>query len=110
MAQLFTQGFIDDMNFYKVVTQLDSNEIFAIFNIVNKTGHNAIYDMQIELLNLPESDGPVLEEYTERFLKVCFSNFYEEFELKEQVPNKKGIRIRDFILHNKNPNNIFLKN
>lgn len=109
LFHLFTQGFIDDMNFYKEVTQLDSNEIFAIFDIVNQTGHNAIYEMQRELMNLPESDGRVLEKYVERFLKVCFSDFYKEFELKEQVPNKNGIRIRDFILHNKNPNNIFLK-
>lgn len=109
LYHLFTQGFIDDINFYKEVTLLNSNEIFAIFDLLNKTGHNQIYAMQRELLDLPESDGPILEDYVGRFLTVCFSNFYEEFDLKRQVENQKAIRIRDFIIYNKNPNSIFLK-
>lgn len=101
----FTEG----IQIYKEVTGLNEQQIYSIIDLLKTTGDSEIYNFKKELIYMNLSDGKVLEIYIERFLKLCFGDCYDNLMLKAQVPSRKGVRRRDFIIYNNNSNNPFLK-
>lgn len=102
-------GFTEGIQIYKEITGLNDLQIFSIIDLLKTTGDSEIYDFKKELIYMNLSDGKVLEKYFERFLRLCFGDCYDNLMLKSQVPSRRGLRRRDFIIYNNNSNNPFLK-
>ncbi|MGI1801824.1 hypothetical protein ACRPLQ_25405 [Priestia sp. TRN 1309] len=102
-------NFTSSIDFYQKVASLETKEIFGVFDILKTTVITEIYQLQKELVDIPESNGNAFEDYVEKFLDICFSPYYEEFNLRVQNSNIDGVRRRDFIIDNSNSNNAFLR-
>lgn len=102
-------GFTKGMQIYKEVTGLNDQRIFSIIDLLKTTGDSKIHDFKKELIYMNLSDGKVFEKYIERFLRLCFGDCYDNLMLESQVPSRRGLRRRDFIIYNNNSNNPFLR-
>ena len=60
-----------------------------------------------ELKNLPTGDGKPYEELVKRILDFCFRDEFSPFAVKDQVHTSNERRIRDFIIDNRSPKQVF---
>jgi hypothetical protein len=93
-------AFTDDPMFFQDLVRTSLSSLFQAMEQLRDTGSMTVYEMKKELALLDMSDGKILENYMERFLRLCFSPSYDEFDLRQQVANRGRINIRDFIISN----------
>jgi len=102
-------NFADSYSLISTVTRLSSKEIFNLIEKLNTTINSEIFELKKALVDIPYSKGNEFEDYVEEFLKLCFYNDFDDFNIRIQDSNEDGVRRRDFIIDNSGSTNNFLK-
>jgi len=105
----FIVNFVLGIPLYRQILAKDYSRVFEIVDLLRTTGYSETYELKRQLVSLDLSDGKAFESYLDRFLHTCFEAHFEDIDIRQQVPNKGRLRIRDFVIVNSGSNAPFLQ-
>ncbi|HEU5379739.1 MAG TPA: hypothetical protein VFV38_30310, partial [Ktedonobacteraceae bacterium] len=108
-SDLALSAFLSGIPLYRQVLGKGNEEAFKIVELLQTLTDMRIFQAQQQLVALPFSNGPAFEAYLRTFLTLCFEPHYENLSIREQVPNRGRLRIRDFIIVNNESSSPFLR-
>ena len=109
VGELFYEpAFSHSTKLYLAAFDVSIHSIFAIVDLLGDEDKSIAFRFSRRLLDIPFSKGKPYETVLYDLLSFIFSNCYEKVEMDVQVANEGGLRIRDIIIDNRDPQNSFL--
>lgn len=107
-ALFYEPAFSHSTKLYLAAFDVSIHSIVAIVDLLGDEDKSIAFRFSRRLLDIPLSKGKPYETVLHDLLNFIFSNCYKEVEMHVQVANEGGLRIRDIIIDNRNPQNSFL--
>jgi hypothetical protein len=102
-------NFYNGLEFYSKSLVADYESVLQALDLLSQGEGSYSFQLKKKIINTDISNGAKFESVMEEFLSYVFQDYFDEFEIKTQVPNKGRLRIRDFIIVNTSPNLKFLE-
>lgn len=104
-----TGHFVSGIGLFQRVLGLNLGDTIRIVEELRTTGDSDIYDAKKEIATVNLSDGKAFERALGKLLDLCLEPEYERLRIKDQVPNRGGLRVRDYIVINSDSKSKFLQ-
>jgi len=104
-----TSHFVSGIGLFQRVLSLNLGDTIHIVEQLRTTSESDIYDAKKDLATVNLSNGKSFERALRKMLNLCLEPEYERLRIKEQVPNRGRLRVRDYVVINSDSKSSFLR-
>jgi hypothetical protein len=107
-ALCYESAFSHSTKLYLAAFDVSIHSIVAIVDLLGDEEKPITFSFSRRLVETPLSKGKLYEDVLSDILSFVFSNCYEKVEMHLQAASEGGLRKRDIIIDNRDPQNSFL--
>lgn len=102
-------NFYNGLEFYSKALKADYKSVLQALDLLSQGEGSYAFQLKKEVINTEISNGKKFESVMKDFLSYVFQDYFDDLEIKTQVPNNGRLRIRDFVIVNTSPKSEFLE-